>query len=176
MKNPKFKEKGQLFSGDIAIATVVFLAALALAFFLWNSATDDINRAEQLRNLQKVASETIEQLIRTPGIPEDWNYYTVQVPGLATKDREINSTKVLAFIDLMNSTNSTHYGENKYLMGLGEYDFYMDVTELDGDTLTINGIPFIAGKLLSGATDSISMPRTAIFNGDIVRINFVIWK
>jgi hypothetical protein len=42
---------GQLFSGDIAIATMVFLVALALAFFLWNSVSDDINNAEKMRTL-----------------------------------------------------------------------------------------------------------------------------
>jgi hypothetical protein len=167
------KTKGQLFSGDIAIATMVFLSALSLAFFLWNSITEDINRAENLRELEKLASETVEQLIRTPGIPRDWNYYTVEVPGLASSDRIINRTKALIFIELM---NSTHYSSNVHKMGLGRYDFYLNVTDLQDDVIQIGGMGFTTGKEPFDETESIAMFRTAIFNESIVRVNFIIWR
>lgn len=168
--------KGQLFSGDIAIAMMVFLFSLAMVFFLWNDVTDDINRAENLRRMEKIGSEAIEQLIRTPGIPEDWNYFTVEVPGLASDDRVINESKALAFIDLMDSTNSTHYSANVHKMGLAEYDFYLNVTDLQGDVVTVGDVEFIAGEAPSGETDSIAMFRTAIFNETIVRVNFIMWR
>jgi len=178
----KSRNRGQLFSGDLAVATVLFISTLALAFFLWNSSTEDINKAEALRDLQKIAASTTEQLIRTPGIPADWDtQWDLQgqgissgVPGLATNDRIINATKANAFIDLM---NSTYYEDYKHLMGLGEYDFYMTVTNLTGAPVEVNGKLFVAGKPLSVAySEGISVIRTAIFNGGIVRVNFVIWK
>jgi len=166
--------KGQLFSGDIAVATMIFIAALALAIFLWNSSTEDINKAEKLRDLQKLAASTTEQLIRTPGIPPTWDTnWDVKVPGLATNDRVINFTKADAFIDMM---NATWYDEYRHTMGLGEYGFYMEVSDLNGSVVDVNGKPFIAGKPLSDYDESVSVLRTAIYNGTIVRVNFIIWK
>jgi len=173
--------RGQLFSGDIAVATVVFILALSLTFFLWNSTTDDINSAERLRDLQKMAASTTEQLLRTPGIPADWDtQWDLQgagtrsgVPGIATVDRVINATKAEAFVDLM---NSTYYEDYKHLMGLGEFDFYMNVTNLTNAQVYINEKPFVAGKPIVDSEESVAVLRTAIFNGEIVRVNFVIWK
>lgn len=174
--------KGQLFSGDLAIATMIFLSALALAFFLWNSTTEDINRAENLRELQKIAASTTEQLIRTPGIPADWDTQwdlvggvRQGVPGLATSDRIINETKASSFIDFM---NSTYYDDYKHLLGLGEYDFYMEVTPYNqpGSPVQVNGKDFVAGKAVSNSEESIAVLRTAIFNGEIVRVTLIIWK
>ncbi len=166
--------KGQLFSGDIAIATFVFLASLAMALFLWNSTTEDINRAENLRNMQKIAFQAVEQLIRTPGTPEDWNYFTVDVPGLSSEDRIINKTKALDFIDLMDS-NGSNYDENKYLVSIDPYEFYMNATYLNGSIVKINGRDFIAGKMPVDETETLAILRTAIFNNTIIRFNFVVW-
>lgn len=170
-------QKGQLFSGDIAIATVIFMAALATAFVIWNSVNDDINRAEDLRAMEKLASNSIEQLIRTPGVPEGWTYQTVKVPGLATQDRVINETKALVFIALMNATNSTNYHTNQGLMGVAPYNFYLNVTDLADKTFRINGTtPFIAGWAPQNEDEGVVMLRTAIFEDQIVRVILIIWR
>jgi len=166
-------EKGQMFSGDIAIATVVFLAALSLAFFMWNATNDRIETAETLRGMEKASSEALEQLIRSPGVPRYWTDSDVKVLGLANADRIINATKASYFINMMNSTN---YADNQYLMGLGEYHFYMNVTNLTGRIVSLNNTELIAGKELAGETDSLSLFRTAILNDTIVRFNFVVWR
>ncbi len=167
------KNRGQLFSGDIAIATVVFLATISMVFFLWNTTNEDISRAESLRDMQKISSESIEQLIRTPGIPQDWAQDNVRVPGLATEDRHINISKAAYFIELMNSTN---YADNKGLLGLGAYDFYMNVTDIDGNLVTVGGVNFTAGQLPLGELEKLNNLRTAILNETIVRFNFIIWR
>jgi len=186
MKTAILSRKGQLFSGDIAIATMIFMAALALAFFLWNSTTEEINKAEKLRDLQKMAASTVEQLIRTPGVPEYWipdptcnNIDNLAVPGLATEDRRINSTKAGYFLEIMNTSN---YETCKHIMGLGEYDFYMEIlnltnlTQSDPPPIQVNGIPFVAGKAYISYDEAISIIRTAIYDNTLVRVNFVIWK
>ncbi len=177
----KSKNRGQLFSGDLAVATILFISTLALAFFLWNSSTEDINKAEALRDLQRIAASTTEQLIRTPGTPPDWNTQwdlrgqdiSNGVPGLATSARVIDPIKANSFIDMM---NSTYYEQYKHLLGLGEYDFYMEVTNLTGSMVGVNGKPFVVGKPLSNSEASVAVLRTAIFNNTIVRVTFIIWK
>lgn len=179
--------KGQLFSGDVAIATIVFLTALALALYLWDSTGDDINNAEDLRDMERLGSEAIEQLVRTPGLPADWNYATIEVPGLAEGDRMINMTKAAYFVELMNETNYPEYG---YLMGIGPYQFYMNVTYLNGSPVIVRNETFIdelnetvvvvnefaAGLVPEGAYESLALLRTAIYNGTVVRVNFIVWR
>lgn len=164
--------KGQLFSGDIAVATFMFMTALALAFFLWSSVSQDIQRSEDRKDMEWLAADSVEQLIRTPGVPEDWSIFTVRVPGIAD-DRVINESKAADFVELMNSTN---YGSNAHLMGIAPYEFYMNVTDLGGELVRVEGKEFTAGRAPSGASESVYMPRTAICNGTIARINYVVWR
>jgi hypothetical protein len=179
--------KGQLFSGDVAIATMVFLTALALALYLWDSTGDDINNAENLRDMERLGSEAIEQLVRTPGLPSDWNYATVEIPGLADEDRVINMTKAAYFVELMNETNYPEYG---YLMGIGPYQFYMNVTDLDGEPIIVSNEAFldelnetvvivnefVTGLVPEDAYESLALLRTAIYNSTVVRVNFIVWR
>jgi hypothetical protein len=172
----KFEDrKGQLFSGDMVMGSIVFIAALAMAFFLWNSVTDDINRSEDLRTMQKKGTEAIDQLIRTPGIPEDWNQFNVDIPGLASDDRIINESKAISFMSLMNSSDSS-YDDNKHKLGVAPYEFYLNATDLNGTTLRISGQDFSVGEVPSDESETISFPRTAIFNDTIIRINFILWQ
>ena len=170
------EKKAQLFSGDIAIASMVFLSALSLVFLLWNTLISDINRDEALRDMENFAVGVTEQLIRTPGVPVDWNIYTVKVIGLTSEDRILNSSKVLNFIQLMNATNSTNYHDNKHLLGVGLYDFYLNITYLDGNTATVQGMQCIAGLAPVNEIDKITITRTAILYDDIVRIKFTMWR
>jgi len=165
---------GQLFSSDIAVATMVFIFCLSLAFLAWNTQTEQINRSERLRELQKTVASTVESLIRSPGVPEDWDTnWDVEVPGLATEDRFINSTKASAFIDMM---NATYYDDYRHVMGLGEYRFYMEVANLSGSVVTVDGKDFVAGEEPTDYEESLSVMRTAIYDGEFVRVNFIIWK
>ena len=173
MKKCTISRSGQLFSGDIAIATMVFLGSLAAMFFLWNSVTEDINHSEDLRYLEKVASEVSEQLVRTPGVPADWNYYTVTSFGLAEDDRVINQSKAIMFINMMNSTS---YEQNIGILGVAPYNFHLNVTDLDNNAITIGGEQFEAGMPLEDEDESIAVVRTSVFNQTIVRINMVFWR
>jgi hypothetical protein len=75
----------------------------------------------------------------------------------------------------MNSTNSTHYDTNGWLMGVGGYDFFINVTAMDGSQVYAGNLTFAAGLAPVEAKESISLMRTVIFNEDIVRVNFIIW-
>jgi hypothetical protein len=72
--------------------------------------------------------------------------------------------------------NATYYEDYKHLMGLGQYDFYLSVTNLTGSQIEVNGRNFTAGKPLTVYEESVSAFRTAIFEDEIVRITFTIWK
>ncbi len=166
-------KKGQLFSGDLMVATVVFMLSLSLVFVIWQTVSDDISNAEELRAMEKLTSEFSEQLIRTPGAAEDWRYFNVRITGMASDDRFINLTKAEWFIELMNGTN---YDKNRYKAGIGSYDFWVNVTDLDGSVVSVRGTPFVTGKAPVNETTKIAVTRTAILGGTIVRFNMVVWR
>ena len=166
--------KGQLFSGDIAIATMVFLASLSIAFFLWNIVGEDMRRGEMIRDMESMGSGAVENLIRNPGVPEDWNQYNVITPGLSSEDRVINATKLKYFISLMNA--SSGYEDNKHLLGTGVFDFYFNMSGVNGSVVRVDGIRAIAGRYPEDELYSLTLTRAALFNNETVLIKFTIWS
>jgi hypothetical protein len=174
MIGTKTSSRGQLFTGDLSIATLVFLIVLASLFFLWSSSTEDIENSTKLRDLKRMSSDVAEQLIRTTGVPEDWQPSTVRVMGLSDNSRTINGTKLLYFIGMMDS-NGSEYESNKYLLGLGQYDFFLNITDIDGDPVNYSNTALFAGLLPSGTSSELIIQRTAILNESIIRFNFIVW-
>ena len=170
------EKKAQFFSGDIAIASLLFLSSLSMVFLLWNTLISDIDRDDALRDMENLAVGIAEQLIRNPGVPADWNIYNVEVIGLASEGRVLNDAKVLNFISLMDATNSSNYDNNKNLLGVGLYDFSLNITDLDDNIITIQDTPCTTGLTPVDETDQITIVRTAISNGEIVRIKFTMWR
>lgn len=173
MKKAIFSGKGQLFSGDIAIATLIFLAALSATFYLWNSVGSDIERSEDLSDMERMATESAEQLIRTPGDPGDWNRHNVKSIGLATYDRVINESKAIEFLEMMNQSN---YEDNMHKLQTGRYGFYMNLSYLNGSMVSIAGTGFSAGMRPVETTESLAIRRTVIYNDSIARLNLILWR
>jgi hypothetical protein len=168
--------EGQLFSSDISVATVIFLASLAIVFFVWNSVVDDIQGAESLRDMQKAVSEVAEQIVRTPGVPSNWNIYNVEAVGLASQDRLLlESDKVLGFLQLMNSSGPA-YEDNKHKAGLTPYDFYFEMSHLEGGIVQIGNIEAVTGLAPSDAREVLTAVRSAIYNDEIVRVKLIMWQ
>jgi hypothetical protein len=165
--------KAQIFSGDMAIATMVFLFALSMAFFLWNSVIDDINRAETYSEMEKLGSSAVENLVRNPGIPTGWNMYSVVSIGLADEDRILSPDKVLRFVEMMNSSN---YDDRRHTMGIGGFDFYVNITNTSKSTYSLQDTRTFTGKLPMSSRNELTFIRTAILNNETVRVIFTIWR
>jgi len=167
------KKKAQLFSSDLAIAMIVFTFALALAILVWDGVTGDINSAEELRDMEALAVGVIENLVRSPGVPADWNPYDVMTPGLAVSDRVLDEEKISDFTDLM---SGDRYGENKYKLGIGHRDFYLRITDINGTAVMVDGQQARAGLAMDPeAAASLTTARTATLGGETVVLTFTIW-
>jgi len=164
--------KGQLFTGDLAVAMFVFMVGLALAMVLWDDVTGELGGSEQRKEMESLAASTIENLVRTGGAPPDWNPYEVISPGLAASDRVLSSEKISNFIDLL---NGSRYYENRGVLGLGGYEFYLNITDAAGDTISFAGKRAYAGLKPDGATSSLTTTRTATLDGETVKLIFTIW-
>jgi len=168
------RKKGQAFSTEFLLAYLIFSLVLVLAFYLWNTTTADIIESKNRYEIEDKAVESAEKLLRTRGIPADWSVGDVESIGLASESRILDSGKVLDFVILMNSSNS-NYENNKWLLGIGKYDFYFNLTYINGSTMSINDTLCSAGRKAVNETSMITVRRTGLINNEIAIIILTLW-
>ncbi|VVB52117.1 Uncharacterised protein [uncultured archaeon] len=166
---------GQMYAGEFVISYFIFMIVLSLAFYMWGNTTQGLMESETFYAIEDAAVETAETLVRTPGNPSDWNASTVTSIGLADESRILNSNKIMAMAALLNNSNG-NYEANRYLLGVGQYDMYVNLTYLNGSTLLINGAQAVAGSPPVNSTYQLTIVRTAIVNDTVVRIIVTAWQ
>lgn len=169
------RKNAQVFSGEFLIAYFIFAIALVLVFYMWDTTTADIMQFEHLYKLEDISVDVAEKLIKTKGIPENWSSDDVDSIGLVSGSRILDSEKVLKFLKMMNSSNS-NYEDNKYLLGIGKYDFHFEITDIDGTVIKINNLTCETGKPPVNETYMLTVTRTAILNNEIVRTILTVWE
>ena len=155
--------KGQVWTLDMALSLMIFFAALISVTMAWNFISSDIAEGQEMTEMQLKAMTVSDALIRTPGIPEDWNNDTVTVIGLAYDDNELDSSKVSEFV-------SMSYQKSRSLLGIVPYNFYFEVEDINGTVYTNSSLP-----MDPDADVIIPAIRYASYNGRIVKVNFFLW-
>jgi len=136
--------RGQFFSVDFVLSSVIFIGVLLLLFPMWNEVNTQIADAEAKKDMQIAAFSAAELLVKSTGSPPDWAPDNVSALGLANSPRVINLTKFeyLRQID---------YDSAKVFLGIGFYNFSVNVSDEFG-FLATGGIArspvayFSAGK------------------------------
>ncbi|HEX55525.1 MAG: hypothetical protein DRO94_04810 [Candidatus Altiarchaeales archaeon] len=183
--------KAQTFSSEFILAYIIFLLVLTAILFLWDTTNRSIITSERLYDMENSAINAVEKLIRTPGMPNDW-FSTSSTDdiisiGLANKSRILDERKVLKFIELMSTSGSSlcptgiigsnNYNCSRYLLGLGKYEFYFELMDINGTVLNLNGTQCATGNSPHGDYEyMLTIWRSAILNDEIVKIKFVVWK
>jgi hypothetical protein len=174
--------KGQVSSGEIVLAYFLFFVALTLAVTMWMNEVNHIRTNNRFSDFEDSASDIAEKLVRTRGIPWDWNENNVASIGLADEPRVLSTSKILMFVDLMNdSKNSaicvgeTNYDCSKSLLGVGKYDFYLTIEDLNNTLVILNNTPVIAGRAPVDETHKLTNTRPSIVNNTIVQMKLTLW-
>ncbi len=169
-------KRAQIFSAEFLLAYFIFSLALITAFYLWNSINSDILASERIYEIEEISVDTAEKLVNTAGLPYNWNSAgEILSIGLANESRILDQGKILKFKEIMNSSNS-NYEDNKYILGIGRYDFYLNITDINETGISIGNQSLSAGKIPINETYKITTIRTAILNNEIVRIKLTVWN
>lgn len=174
-------KKAQLFSGEFFIAFFIFMIVLTMALFLWYTTIWEVTKAENFYDMEETAIDAIEQLVRTQGHPLDWGVENVTNVGLANGSRFLDGDKVLTFVDMMNVSKNdlcntgSNYQCYRYLLGTGKFDFYFNVTYLNGTTYILGGTEIFAGEVQVDKLQRITIVRTGILDNETVRIKLTVW-
>jgi len=158
--------KAQLWSLDFVMSLLIFMSALLAVMFAWNYIGTNAAETRQLKELQLKALTLSDSLIRTGGLPDDWDEGDVVVIGLAQEENVLNATKVDSFINLSSSDHSRARG----LLDMGLYDFLFEITEMNGTVFRNTSVPI-------GADAEVIVPveRYCLLEDRIVKARLTIW-
>jgi hypothetical protein len=152
--------KAQTWSIDFIVSIIIFFLVLSLIFFFWNYKSSQNIEQSILTEIETSALEFSDSLVRTKGLPEDWNSTSVIKLGLASEENILDQTKVQAF------NNSLSYSQVKDIFK--SYDFYIKITDLNGTVYAEKG------NVLVNKT-SVPVERYSILNKKIVKMLFVLY-
>ncbi|MCK4532020.1 MAG: hypothetical protein KAT94_04065, partial [Candidatus Aenigmarchaeota archaeon] len=89
--------KGQVWSLDFITSVLVFLVVLIPLFFVWNYVNIQNQQQILFDEVEILTLSISDSLIRTEGLPEDWNTSDVSTIGLSSEENVLNVTKVSYF-------------------------------------------------------------------------------
>lgn len=164
--------KGQIYSVDFIFGMLVFIFVLVSFFLLWTIGLNRLSYFESERWRDEAARTAVEQLIESPGYPSHWeqiSYLTetnLRSLGLAEERNVINHAKLSRFLSLQDAQNYTFI---KGVLGIKKYDAYLEIEDLDGNTLDSYHTPPPSDEPVS------TVSRLALYNESIVVVKMYVW-
>ena len=161
--------RAQLWSSDLAVSVLIFFSAFAVIMFSWNYVI--VQNAEQagVREMEVLALAISDQIIRIPGLPENWNSSNIDVLGLASEENILDDSKIEEFLGL-------DYQRAKGLLGIGIYEFQLQVKHLNNSIAqTLLGTEISYGLTPSDARVIVPVERYTMLNNGIVKLDLILW-
>lgn len=160
-------KRAQVWSTDFVISVTVFLMAFFFAMLIWNNMGIQSAEQSKLGDMQKKVLHISDSIIRTAGIPPEWNETTVESVGLSSgTENVLDPAKVSSFISLLNNS----YDRARSLMGLDVYNIYFEIDYVNGTVIANTSTPVVSGN-----NNIMSITRHCIYGGRPVRAVFILW-
>ncbi|NIO19414.1 MAG: hypothetical protein GTN76_01360 [Candidatus Aenigmarchaeota archaeon] len=156
------RRKGQVWSLDFVTSLIIFFLVLVPLFFVWNYVNIQNMEQRTFDDIEVLALTTSDSLIRTKGVPENWNSSNVNVIGLADEENILNPTKVSEFLSMGN----INYNLTRNIL-TGKYDFFFGITDLNGT---------VYGTIGNKPPDKTIVPveRYCLYNDRVVKIELTL--
>ncbi len=164
--------RGQVLSTEIVLSITIFLAAMLVFLFAWNSISDSYDVAQQAREMEVALVGVSDALVLSPGDPADWEITSPEnasMMGLAKSQNILSPRKLLA----LQSLNSS-YDIVRERMGAAQFQVFVSASYVgeDGPYASF-GVPASEGG--SGAI-SVSIDRLALMEGRLAILKVQLWK
>ena len=169
--------------GCLIIASGIFIVVLLSIAWAWDYSNEKISIDERRNDLEIIARNALDSLIKTEGDPGSWNELAeadfnennVYSLGLVKNNfgqNVLDSDKIQKLVDL----EATKYGTFKKILGiLGPgYEFELKVSIWAGssysDTYTIGLTP------IANTKNIVNIDRFVLLDGDFAKINIKVWE
>lgn len=164
--------RGQLFSTEIIISFSLFLAAILVFIFVWNSIFSSYAEEQSDRRMEVSLLGISDMAMLSPGDPQDWEGTAMENAsafGLATSRNVLSEKKLYA----MQSLFASNYTMMRERMGAGGYGLYIEVDGSGGTVLYDFGQ---AADPANGSISQATSDRLAILNGNVVNVKVQVWR
>ncbi|MBW2989814.1 hypothetical protein KY358_05865 [Candidatus Woesearchaeota archaeon] len=155
--------KSQIAVIDLTIS--LFIATIIIIFitFAWNRNAAILNENADYKEMQVVAFQAIDMLVRSEGSPSSWeeNPSSARAIGLASSDRNISEDK-------LNSFTGLSYSNASQALGTELYDFYFQLKDINGTSL------YSCGKAPDNLV--VNVQRLALYKNETAIVEFALWK
>ncbi|MFA5930498.1 MAG: hypothetical protein WC861_06460 [Candidatus Micrarchaeia archaeon] len=164
--------KGQLFSTEMMVSFSVFLGAIIIFLFVWNTMYNNYVEEQSNNKMQVVLIGISDAAVMSPGDPSNWELASgmnANSYGFASSRNTLSQSKLYA----MQSYFAADYGGMKDKAGAGGYDMFVDVKDMDGSTY------YSFGSLADTTNQSISAvtaERLALMGDEIVKLRVQLWR
>lgn len=158
-------KRAQLAVTDLFIALFVATILIVIIIFTWNRYTVILEENVDYEEMQIIAFQISDLLVKSKGEPEDWENdpNNVDVIGLASSDRELSPMKVEAFINLS-------YNITLKSLGAELYDYYFQLKHINGTKMAEHGVIFPPNSSV------VNVPRLVIYENEEAIVEFAVWK
>ena len=164
MRMPK-SEKGQATMIDFMMALFIFIIVIGYLTTVWLINLSTIENNYVLDDMQRLAFQATDLLIRSEGLPSNWEVMDIDDVnriGLAERDRVIDEQKLNSFKNL-----GAEYERVKQLLQIANYDFHF---ELQGADDVNAGLPCMA------AAQKAVVKRAVNYKGSEAIVTFTLYK
>lgn len=161
--------KGQIWSLDFAMSVMIFSLLIVMLFFSWSYLYNQNLRQLEFADIENMGLVVSDSLIRGQGVPADWNATNVQTIGLAETDNVLDTGKVVTFF-------SMNYLDARPLIGVSRYNYYIEMSDINGTLITYGGMNLTQGFYPSGAVMVVPVERFVIYNSSLAKFRFILWS
>lgn len=151
---------------DLFLAACVFILTIGAIIYIYDGYIEKYNDRQSFSRLQLSAMQITDMLVRSSGMPADWesNISRTASIGLAYTEgdsRNISASKILAFSNMS-------YDSTKEIFGT-KYDFNFRLVSNNGSVIMQKGSN-------STRTRAVGVERRVFFQGEDAIISFVLWE
>src|SRR3989344_8472611 len=102
----------------------IFLIVLGISMVMFNYVSIQVRNDQEENFMHIVAITTADLLIKTPGLPDDWNEINIKSLGLASNEL-LNQSKVVRLVNM-------NYDTAKSGMKINQYDVLITFNYING--------------------------------------------
>lgn len=163
--------RGQAITFDFVISLSFFVVGIVLVWGAFSLVNERLEIGRDASDMGRAAYFASETLVGSSGSPPNWHTQGfgmgIQI-GLAAAPGELHGAKVRNLSQLMES----NYSQLKTLLGIGKYDFYINVSPVGGGESYYMGQEFDE----SYGTVEHRQERLALLRGNLTKVIVGVWK
>ncbi|MBU0953120.1 MAG: hypothetical protein KKA90_01710 [Nanoarchaeota archaeon] len=161
--------RGQIWSLDAIASILIFVSAFLLLAFAWNNAQVQLMERQTQLHLESRVIGISDSLLRTPGLPLDWNAGNVQSIGIIKEENVINQTLLIRFLDLPETIA-------KATFGISDAAYFFQLFDINGSIRYVNDQLAVSGTAPhQNATLIVPVVRFVLLDGDPVKLFLTLW-